>query len=69
MAFEDLIAKINILLNDMEPQPHDAHELLEQVHLELNQLKATGQPLPDDLIRLERQLEKEFEAVAKSRKS
>ena len=69
MAFEDLIAKINLLLNDMETQPHDAHELLEQVHLELNQLKATGQPLPDDLIRLEKQLEKEFEAVAKSRKS
>ncbi len=55
MAFEELLAKIYLLLNDMENQPHDAHEILEKIHLELNQLKATGQPLPEDLIELERQ--------------
>lgn len=68
MAFEDLIAKINLLLSDMENQPHDAHEVLEQIHLELNQLKATGQPLPEDLLELERRLELEFETIAKSGK-
>ena len=66
MPFEDLIAKINLLLSDMENQPHDAHEVLEQIHLELNQLKATGQPLPEDLLKLERRLELEFETIAKS---
>ncbi len=69
MAFEELIARINLLLNDMENQPHDAHEILEKIHLELNQLKATGQPLPEDLVELERQLEHEFESIAKTRNS
>ena len=68
MAFEDLIARVNLLLNDMETQPQDAHELLEQIHMELNQLKATGQPLPEDLSQLERRLEQEFAAIAKKPK-
>lgn len=67
MAFEELITRLNLLMSDMENQPQDAHEILEQVHLELNQLKATGQPLPADLIELEKRLEQEFEAVAKKR--
>ena len=62
MAFEDLIARINLFLSDVENEPKDAHELLEQLHLELNQLRATGQPVPDDLLRLERQLDEEFSA-------
>ncbi len=69
MAFEDLIARVNLLLSDMETQPQDAHELLEQIHMELNQLKATGQPLPEDLSRLERRLEQEFAAIAKRRQN
>ncbi len=60
MAFEELIARMNLLLNDMEPHAEDAHELLEQIHMELNQLKATGQPLPEDLVQLERRLEAEI---------
>jgi F0F1-type ATP synthase membrane subunit b/b' len=60
MAFEDLIARINLFLSDVENEPEDAHEILEQLHLELNQLRATGQPIPDDLARLEKQLEQEF---------
>ena len=60
MAFDDLIARMNLLLNEMEPHAEDAHELLEQIHVELNQLKATGQPLPEDLVELERRLEAEF---------
>ena len=60
MAFEDLIARMNLLLNEMEPHAGDAHELLDQIHQELNQLKATGQPLPDDLVRLESRLAAEF---------
>ena len=64
MAFEDLIARINLFLSDVENEPKDAHELLEQLHLELNQLRATGQPVPEDLLRLERQLDEEFRAEA-----
>lgn len=60
MAFEDLFARINLLLTQMENEPEDAHEMLEQLHQELNQLKATGQPLPDDLVKLEQRLEQEL---------
>ena len=64
MAFDDLLARMNLLFSQMEHQPEDAHELLEQVRTELNQLKATGQPLPEDLARLEARLEEEFSKSA-----
>ena len=60
MVFDDLITKINMLFVEMENQPQDATELLEQIRLELNQMKATGQPLPQDLVDLEERLEREF---------
>ena len=62
MAFEDLITRINMLFVEMENQPEDAAELLEQIRLELNRLRATGQPLPEDLVKLEERLEREFGA-------
>lgn len=68
MAFEDLITRINMLFVEMENQPHDTTELLEQIRLELNQMKATGQPLPEDLVRLEERLEQELEAAAQKNK-
>ncbi|NNF79211.1 MAG: hypothetical protein HKN05_14380 [Rhizobiales bacterium] len=62
MPFEELLTRFNLLMAEMENQPEDAHELFEQLHMELNQLKATGQPLPEDLLKFERQLERELEA-------
>jgi hypothetical protein len=66
MAFEGLITRLNMMFNDMENQPEDAHELLEQIHLELSQMKATGQPLPADLRELEERLNAEFERRGKT---
>ena len=60
MAFEDLITKLRVLLAEMEKEPKDLHEMLEHLHHELNLMKATGHALPDDLLRLESQLEKEL---------
>jgi len=60
MAFEDLITRLNLLFVDMENQPEDAEELLMQIHMELNSMKATGMPLPQDLVELEKRLEKEL---------
>lgn len=68
MAFDDLITRINMLFVEMENQPQDATQLLGQIRLELNQMKATGQPLPADLVALEKRLEEEFEAAAKADK-
>ncbi len=69
MVFEDIILRINLLFSEMENEPEDAHEMLEQLHQELNQLKATGQPLPDDLVHLEKRLEKELLARTQDSKS
>lgn len=60
MAFEQLKAQIGMLLGEMNEQPEDLHELYEQIHQELNQLRATGQSLPADLVELEQRLLSEF---------
>jgi len=60
MAFEDLKAEIGLLLSQMENQPEDRHELYLQIREKLNEMRAFGLPLPDDLVRLERELEAEF---------
>lgn len=65
MAFDDLVLSINLLVSEMENEPEDAHEILERLHLQLNQLRATGLPLPDDLVELEKRLERDFQRPAK----
>ena len=60
MAFENIIAEINLLLTEMETQPEDAHELQLALHEKLAELRATGMPLPDDLVELEKRLQHEL---------
>ena len=60
MAFEELLAEINLLLTDMDTQPEDAHELQLMLHEKLAELRATGMPLPDDLVELEKCLQEEL---------
>jgi hypothetical protein len=62
MAFEDIQAELGLLLTRMQNEPADRHELYLQVMQKLNELKAYGMPLPEDLVQLERRLEAEFEA-------
>jgi hypothetical protein len=68
MAFDDLKAEIALLLNQMENQPEDRHELYMQIREKLNEMRAFGLPLPDDLVRLERELEGEFRAEERAAK-
>ncbi|HXG78040.1 MAG TPA: hypothetical protein VNJ31_01705 [Methyloceanibacter sp.] len=68
MAFEDLKAELALLLNQMENQPEDRHELYLQIREKLNEMRAFGMPLPDDLVRLERELEAEFRAEEAAKK-
>jgi hypothetical protein len=65
MAFERLQAEIGLLLGQINNQPEDLHELYEQLHQKLNELKALNQPLPADLVALEKRLLKEFPITAK----
>jgi hypothetical protein len=62
MQFEDKEGELGLLLTRMQNAPHDWHELHEQIRLKLNELKAYGMPLPQDLVEFERDLEAEFEA-------
>lgn len=60
MAFETLITRINLMFDQMKNQPGDKHQLLDQIHHELQMMRAEGLPLPDDLVALESRLDDEF---------
>ncbi|MGA9442014.1 MAG: hypothetical protein WBV18_01095 [Methyloceanibacter sp.] len=68
MAFEDLKAELALLINQMENQPEDSHELYMQVREKLNEMRAFGMPLPEDLVRLEEELEASFAAEQETKK-
>ena len=60
MAFEDLQAELGLLMTRMQNEPEDRHELYLVIRQKLNEMKAFGMPLPDDLVRFDQQLEAEF---------
>jgi len=62
MAFEDLKAELALLINQMENQPEDRHELYLQIREKLNEMRAFGMPLPEDLVKFEALLEAQFKA-------
>src|SRR5581483_8158821 len=62
MSFEDKEAELGLLLSQMQDEPEDWHELYERIRLKLNELRAFGMPLPDDLVEFERDLEAEMRA-------
>ena len=45
MAFDDLKAELALLINQMENQPEDPHELYLQIREKLNEMRAFGMPL------------------------
>ena len=65
MAFETLKAEILLLWNQLNEQTEDRHEVAFQIHEKLAELRAMGMPVPDDLARLEKELEEEFGAPEK----
>lgn len=65
MDIEAVEAEISNLLSQMQNKPADAHELYLQITEKLNELRAFGMPLPDDLVELEKSLALDW---AKSRR-
>ena len=51
-----------MLLGRMRNAPEDWHELYDQIRQTLNSMKASGMPLPQDLVQFEQDLEAEFAA-------
>jgi hypothetical protein len=65
MALDELQSQISLLVCQSNYQPEDVHELYELLHQKLNELRGTGQPLPQDLIELEKRMLKEFPRTRK----
>ena len=42
-------AELNLLLNEMQNQPEDRYEFLLQLREKLDEIRAVGMPVPDDL--------------------
>ncbi len=63
MESNALIAAINLLVEQMAHEADDLHEVHLKLREHLDQLKATGMPLPDDLVELERRLAVDVEGV------
>ncbi len=61
MAFEELRAQIAMLMDEIAGAPEDAHQIQERLREKLDELKAMGLPLPEDLVDLERALERDLE--------
>ena len=68
MAFDDLEAELALLINQMQNQPEDVHELYVRIFEKLNEFKALGLPLPDDLVRVEKELEAYLKAQQRAAK-
>jgi len=62
MPFENREAELGVLLTRLQNEPEDWGELYQQIRLKLNEMKAYGMPLPEDLVEFERDLEAEFAA-------
>ncbi|PSJ60185.1 hypothetical protein [Pseudaminobacter soli (ex Li et al. 2025)] len=63
MALEELKAQIGFLIQQMVDQPEDAHEVQERLREKLNEFRAMGMPLPDDLVELEKKLDAGFDTA------
>lgn len=60
MPFESIKARMALLLEQMVHQPEDMHELQETLREELSELRASGLPVPLDLVELEKRLEEQL---------
>ena len=67
MDVNAVIAAINLLVEQMVHEVDDLHEVHLKLREHLAQLRATGMPLPEDLVELERRLTADVEGVAPSK--
>ena len=59
----ELLAAINLFAQQLEQEPDDLHEVHFKVKEMLNELRATGMSLPDDLVEFDRELTKRIEGA------
>ncbi len=66
MAIDDLNAEVSYLMEQMEGEPGDSHEIFFRLKQILDTFRAEGMPLPENLARLEKELDERFESDAKA---
>jgi hypothetical protein len=66
MDREELEAALAVLLDQMEGDQGDSHEVYLRLRQILDGMRAMGMPLPDDLVNMERELAADFEDDAKA---
>jgi hypothetical protein len=57
---QEIEAAVLQLMEEFEGEIEDAHELHERLRQTLEGMRAMGMPLPEDLVRMERELSEEF---------
>ena len=62
MSFENLTAELTLLVDEIEGDQGARHEIYLRIREKLGDPKAMGMPLPEDLVRLEGNLEAELDA-------
>ena len=60
MDLDEFEAELALLINQMENQPEDKHELYLMLREKAGQMRAFGMPLPEDFQQLMDDLEAEF---------
>ena len=60
MAFEEYKAEISLLLSQISGDPGNAHEIQMRLHTLFGTMRAEGLPIPEDLKKLEADLENSF---------
>lgn len=68
MDREELEAALAVLLDQMEGDQGDSHEVYLRLRQILDGMRAMGMPLPDDLVRMEHELATDFEDDARDAK-
>ncbi len=65
MEEREFEAALALLIEEMEGEQGDSHEIYLRLRQMLSSMSTMGMPLPEDLVRMEREMSAEFEAEAK----
>jgi hypothetical protein len=64
MNREELRAALSLLVDEMDGEIEDGHEIYLRLTMLLNQMRALNMPIPDDLAQMEADMSEEFAAEA-----
>jgi hypothetical protein len=66
MDTNDLTVALSLLVDEMEGDQGDPHEIFMRIHQTLQTMRAEGLPVPEDLKELEKDLAERFTSEAES---